>query len=219
MDAPGPDSAPRDIEAELRALEAQAQARRAKLARAMRLGSLVVSATFVFFLRGDLLYATRSSRPIELGGPLEFNLDREATETYASIVALPGELSASAEHGGRHYRMFGLLTTNVVVMQDLAEVSPEAQPARNVPFAVSGRLERDDDATELSKVFRLMEERGIVARQDGHLYVIHAEEAPRQGLTLPLELLGIVLFVLVNFRAAYKVEHPVPGLDESSTDG
>jgi hypothetical protein len=221
MDAPS-DPAERDVAAELRAVEAQATARRARLARSLRYGSLLVAASFLFFLRGDLRYALRPSAPLELGGPLEFNLDREGTEQYASIVALPGELSATVEHMGGHFRMFGLLGTNVVVMQNLAENAPEAMPARNVPFHAAGRLVRDDDAMELRRIFELMEDRGVVVRQEGHLYVLHADELPRHGVALPLELLGIVLFVLVNWRAAYKVEHPLPELaddDAPASDG
>ena len=38
-------------------------------------------------------------------------------------------------------------------------------------------------------------------------------EVPRKDWALPLELLGILGFVLVNFRAAHKMEHPLPTVD------
>ena len=45
-------------------------------------------------------------------------------------------------------------------------------------------------------------------------------EAPRKDWSLPLELLGILAFVLVNFRAASKIEHPLGGTDwVGTTDG
>ena len=59
--------------------------------------------------------------------------------------------------------MFGLLSTNIVVVQDLAEVGPEAQPARDQPYPARGRLVRDDEASEFRVMFRLPEDRGIVS--------------------------------------------------------
>jgi len=209
-----------EVAAELQLLERQAQARRARVARALRLGSLVVSASFVFLLRTDLRYALRPASPVALGGPMEFQFEREASQTYATVSGLPGELSPAADHGGRHLRMFGLLTTNIVVVQDLAEVGPEAQPARNQPYVATGRLVRDDDASEFRVVFRVLEDRGIVSRQDEHLYALLEGEAPRKDWALPLELLGILAFVAVNFRAAYKMQHPLPLGDwDGASDG
>ena len=214
------ESAGAGIGSELRALEEQARARRSRVGRALRLGSVAVAASFVFLLRADLRYALRPSVPVDLGGPMEFQLDREQRETYARVVGLPGELSPAADHGGHHLRMFGLLTTNIIVVQNLAEVGPDSQPARNQPYTALGRLVRDDDAVEFGLIFRLLEERGIVSRQGEHLYALLEGEAPRKDWSLPLELLGILAFVLVNFRAASKIERPLGGTDwEGASDG
>lgn len=194
---------------ELEKLEAGSRARKARNARALRLGALAVAASFVFFLRNDLRYAVQPATPVDLGGPLEFNLDREASQRYAKIQAVPGGQAANVTHMGRQLRVFALLGTNVTVVQDLSTGSSQP-PVRGTPIAVSGRLVRDDDAVELRNVFLMLETSGAVARIDGHIYALWADEAPRGSWTLPLELVGIVLFVLVNFRAARRMEKPLP---------
>jgi hypothetical protein len=203
-----------ETQAQLAALEAQAKARRSRLARMLRSGSLVVAASFLFFLRADLVYATRSSTPHDLGGPLEFDFTAEKSQSYVSAVALPGELRATVDHMGQHYQLFGLLGTNILVEQDLSELTPEQQPERSKPFHVAGRLVRDDDASELRRLFELFEARGIVSRQEDHLFVLVANDVPRKGFSLWFELAGIVLFVAVNWLGARRIENPIPTVSE-----
>lgn len=198
---------------ELAALEAAAVARRARAARMLRYGSLAVAASFLFLLRGDLTYAFAPTQPLELGGPLEFNLDREQTERFAHVTGVPGGQAANVSHMGKQLRAFGLLGSNVLVVQDLSKVEDRSAPARGEPFAVSGRLQRDDDAVQLRNIFRLLESSGILAPQEGHCYALWAGEAPRGSWALPLELLGIVLFVGINFRAAARMARPVAPLE------
>jgi hypothetical protein len=204
---------PDDPLAELAALEAAAVARRARAARVLRYGALVVAASFLFLLRGDLVYAFAPAQPLELGGPLEFNLDREVTQRFAHVTGVPGGQAANVSHMGRQLRAFGLLGSNVLVVQDLGKVDSASAPARGEAFAVSGRLLRDDDAVELRNIFRLLQQSGILSTQEGHAYALMAGEAPRSSWALPLELLGIVLFIGVNFRAAARMVRPVAPLD------
>ncbi|MBS2031518.1 MAG: hypothetical protein JST54_26700 [Deltaproteobacteria bacterium] len=188
---------------ELAQLEAERRARKLGTARMMRVGALVVSASFVFLLRGDIRYWLQPKTPVELGGPLEFNLDREQTERFAKITGVPAQRAANVSHGGRDLRVLGLLGSNVLVVQN-REGSAEA-PASNAAISVQGRLERDDDANELRNIFQLFEGLGFVSPVDGHFYALYADQLPRQGWTLPLELLGILLFLGVNLRKAHSL--------------
>ena len=191
------ESTPRQSELleELAALQAQNRARALRLARMLRAGSLLVAASFVFLLRGDLRYWTRPAAPVDLGGPLQFDLDREGSQRHVKLVGVPGRTAANVSHLSRNLRLFGILGTNVLVVQDADRVPRDQMPAADTPYATSGRLVREDEAGELSGIFRMMERAGIVARTDGHLYALYEGEAPRQGWGLPLELLGILGFV------------------------
>lgn len=209
-----------DVLAELEKLEASARARRKRNARMLRAGAVVVAATFLFFMRAELRYALQPKAAADLGGPLEYNLQLEGSPRYVKIDGVPGGQAATVSHMGKQLRVFGLLGSNVVVVQDLGETTPEEAPTRGAPFKVSGKLVRDDDAVELHNVFNILEASGVVARIDGHLYALWAGEVPRQGWALPLELLAIAVFLLINFRAAHRMERPLPGFtDDDSPPG
>jgi len=191
---------------DLREIRARSQPRRGRLAWTLRLGSLAVAASFVWLLRGDLRYAAASPTPLELGGPLEFSLSHQASQTFAHIRGVPGAQAANVSHLGHSLRIFGLLGSNVVVVQDRDAPGAAAPPSSGAPFDALGRLVRDDDDRALKNVFLLMERAGYVAPQsDGHLYALYVGERPRRFGVLALELLGIALFVGVNWRAAARV--------------
>jgi hypothetical protein len=73
---------------------------------------------------------------------------------------------------------------------------------------------RDDDAFELRNVFTLLEQSGAVSPMEGHLYVLKQNERPREGWTLPLELLGILLFEAINFLGAYRIRRTPVAFDD-----
>jgi len=205
------DASDPEIAEELAHLEAQGRARRRNLARMLRLGSLLIAASFLWLLRGDARYFIQPNVPVQLGGPLEFNLAGEASQRYVRIRGVPGGQARIAHHVGKSLRMFGLLGSNVLVIQDASSSEP---PAQSEPYTAQGRLVSAEDAVELSNVFEIMQREGSVTRENGELYALWDGAAPRKSAALPLELLGIVLFVLVNFRAARRVERPPPSLDD-----
>ena len=210
-----PDSRQDDVLQELAQLEADRRARKLRTARMMRLGALVVSASFVFLLRGDIRYWLQPKTPIALGGPLEFNLAPEGTERFVTITGVPGQHARKVSHGTRNLRVFGVLGSNVLVVEDLDHGGAEP-PSAGAAFTVQGRLQRDDDASELRNLFPMFEMEGTLAPIDGHFYALYADQLPRQGWTLPLELLGIVFFLAVNLRKAHSLtceaNEPMPDL-------
>ena len=195
-----------EILEELEQLEAAGRSRRRNLARMMRVGSLLIAASFVWLLRGDLRYYAQPKTPVQLGGPLEFNLTNEASQRYAQIRGVPGGQARLAHHLGKSIRMFGLLGSNVLIVQDVSR--DQEPPAQNEAYTAKGRLVSEADAVELANVFQIMEREGSVSRENGQLSALWDGEAPRDSAALPLELLGIVVFVLANFRAARRVERP-----------
>jgi hypothetical protein len=205
-----------EIFEELAELEAQGRARRRNLARMIRLGALVVAASFLWLLRGDVRYYLQPKTPVQLGGPLEFNLAGEASQHYVRIRGVPGGQARLAHHFGKSIRMFGLLGSNVIVVQNVDR--DEEPPAQNQAYSAQGRLVSADDAVELSNVFEIMEREGSVTRENGQMYALWDGQAPRQGVGLPLELLGIALFVLVNFRAAKRVSRPPAAFAEDEAE-
>jgi hypothetical protein len=212
-DLPPPIGAPDGVTDQLAEIDRAAKARQRSRANALRVGSVAVALSFVFLLRHDLVYATQPLEPVSLGGPLEFDLGQEHSQRYAKIRAVPGDQTATFDYFGHHYRTFGMMASNVIVQQDLADLGPADQPTKGQVFEAVGRLWRDDDAPELGNLYKQFEARGIVFRQDEHLYVLRTGETPRKGIALPLQLLGILAFVVFNWIAARRVEKPVPDFE------
>lgn len=216
--SPPPGEGTDEVLRDLLRSQANARLRRQRAAQALRWGSLLIAASFLFLLRSDLAYWVSEPTPIELGGPLEFSLTEQRSNVYAHVKAVPGPQSANASHSGRNLRFSGLLSTNMVVRQDLGEVGPERTPQKYAQFEVSGRLLRDDDAPEMKHIFQTFERMGVVTRQEEHFWVIRDGERPRSGIGTPFLVLAIGIFIAANFIGARRLESAADAMEAALLD-
>lgn len=140
------------------------------------------------------------------------NLER-LVGSHVSARGTPGKSYARFK---RHFSMHELvaLSGTPLLVQRAPTGAAESQPADRRPTEASGRLVREDMLPgEYKAAFEVFLRRNETILQNGHLYVLMQEEAPRRGLLVPLVLLAAVFMLVSN------VFHLIRALRNGRRDG
>lgn len=154
--------------------------------------------------RLDLGYLFASRTPVVLGREGEYRFDALANNRYVQIHGVPTARGAYSREGGQVDVTVGLRDTPVLVHRGAigreaewksGTVPPQPDPR---PFAVGGRLLRDDSATRYEAAFALLRKTGEVIPWDGHLWIVLEGERPGSDVKTALIAAGLAIFAVVN---------------------
>lgn len=189
--------------ARLAVLEARARARRPLGVRPpLALAGVLLSLVLLGPQWRDVAYLFASREPVSLGSEGAYRLERLASNRYAQVRGRPLPVAAWGVDAGRVVVMVGLEGTPLVVRR--APVAGESweegeppPPPDATPFAVRGRLLREDHDPRFAQGYARLRASGLLRPDpDGHLWVLVEGERPGEDRATAL-LAGLLAALLL----------------------